>query len=336
MSTRMIVIGTGPIGGIIGGRLARAGHDIAFVDVDKEHVAAIRDNGLQVDVPDGAFNVRINILYPSEIQGKFDIGFIAVRSNYTPEALATVMPHLSDEGLLVSLQNGINPPLLEEKVGADRTIGVAIRMGSIRPAPGHVRTSTRGHLYLGHPHGKKTHQLERLNALLDSVIPSEISDNILGVLWSKLTYTCLGYFGSLADAALTTSCATDAERRVLVDFFAEVVSVGKAAGVRFIPLAEYDPLDFHPSQSFEKRLAAINEMAKGWNPADRKGPLRQLQKGIKTEVDYTLGHVVREGEKLRIPTPLCRTLLDMIHALENGKRKLSQGNYAELAASASA
>jgi 2-dehydropantoate 2-reductase len=226
--------------------------------------------------------------------------------------------------------------LLEEKVGADRTIGVAIRMGSIRPAPGHVRTSTRGHLYLGHPHGKKTHQLERLNALLDSVIPSEISDNILGVLWSKLTYTCLGYFGSLADAALTTSCATDAERRVLVDFFAEVVSVGKAAGVRFIPLAEYDPLDFHPSQSFEKRLAAINEMAKGWNPADRKGPLRQLQKGIKTEVDYTLGHVVREGEKLRIPTPLCRTLLDMIHALENGKRKLSQGNYAELAASASA
>ena len=77
-------------------------------------------------------------------------------------------------------------------------------------------------------------------------------------------------------------------------------------------------------------------MAKGWNPADRKGPLRQLQKGIKTEVDYTLGHVVREGEKLKIPTPLCRTLLDMIHALENGKRKLSQGNYAELAASASA
>lgn len=336
MSTRMIVIGTGPIGGIIGGRLARAGHDIAFVDIDKEHVAAIRENGLQVDVPDGAFNVRINILYPSEIQGKFDIGFIAVRSNYTPEALATVMPHLSDEGLLVSLQNGINPPLLEEKVGPDRTIGVAIRMGSIRPAPGHVRTSTRGHLYVGHLHGKKTRQLETLNALLDSVIPSEISDNILGVLWSKLTYTCLGYFGSLADAALTTSCATDAERRVLVDFFAEVVSVGKAAGVRFIPLAEYDPLDFHPSQSFEKRLAAINEMAKGWNPADRKGPLRQLQKGIKTEVDYTLGHVVREGEKLRIPTPLCRTLLDMIHALENGKRKLSQGNYAELAASASA
>ena len=333
MSARMIVIGTGPIGGIIGGRLARAGNDMTFVDVDKEHVAAIREKGLQVDVPDGPFNVKINIVYPSEIQGKFDIGFIAVRSNYTPEALATVLPHLSDDGLLVSLQNGINPPLLEEKVGPARTIGVAIRMGSLGRPPvtyGQPPAAT----YSGYLHGKKTPQLEKLNALLDSVIPSEISDNILGVLWSKLTYTCLGYFGSLADAALTTTCSGNADRQVLVEFFAEVVAVGKAAGARFIPLTEYNPLDFHPNNPFEKRLAAVNEMAKGWNRDDRKGPLRQLQKGIKTEVDYTLAHVVREGEKLKIPTPLCRKLLDMIHELESGRRKLSQQNYAELAAAA--
>jgi 2-dehydropantoate 2-reductase len=336
MSARMIVIGTGPIGGIIGGRLERAGHDITFVDIDKQHVAAIREKGLQVDVPDGPFNVKINIVFPNEIQGKFDIGFIAVRSNYTPDALVTIMPHLLDNGLLVSLQNGINPPLLKEKVGPDRTVGVAIRMGSRKLAPAHVHTATRGHLYVGHLHGRKTPQLEKLNALLDSVIPSEISDNILGVLWSKLTYTCLGYFGSLADAGLATSCTSDDARRVLVDFFAEVVTVGKAAGARFIPLAEYNPPDFHPSNRFEKRLAALNEMAKSWHVDDRKGPLQQIQKGIKTEVDYTLAHVVREGVQLKIPTPLCCKVLDMIHELETGKRKLSQQNYAELAASVEA
>src|SRR5919106_5421133 len=107
---RMVVIGTGPIGGIIGGRLGRAGNNVTFVDVDQEHVAAIRENGLQVDVPDGTFNVKIKIAFPNEIQGKFDIAFIAVRSNYTPDALATAMPHLTDNGLLVSLQNRINPP----------------------------------------------------------------------------------------------------------------------------------------------------------------------------------------------------------------------------------
>ena len=162
MHMRMIVIGTGPIGGIIGGRLARAGADITFVDIDKEHVSAIRDKGLQVDVPDGPFNVRIKIVYPNEIDGKFDTGCIAVRSNYTPDALNTVLPHLATDGLLVSMQNGINPPLLQEKVGADRTVGMAIRMGCRKVGPGHVQTDTRGHLYIGHLHGKTTPRLEDL------------------------------------------------------------------------------------------------------------------------------------------------------------------------------
>ena len=326
----MIVIGTGPIGGIIGGRLARAGHDMTFVDVDKEHVAAIREKGLQVDVPDGPFNVKIKTVFPEEIQGEYDIAFIAVRSNYTPDALDTVMPHLADNGLLVSLQNGINPPLLEQRVGPDRALGVAIRMGCQKIGPGHVQTATRGHLYVGHLHGRATPQLEKLAQLLNRVMETEISDNILGVLWSKLTYTCLGYYGSLADASLTTGCADEPNRRMLTDFFAEVVAVGTAASARFIPLAEYNPVDFHPSHPFEKRLAALNESAKSWKLDDRKGPLRQIQKGVKTEVDFTLAHVVREGERLRIPTPLCRSVLDMIHELESGKRRLGMQNYAEL------
>jgi 2-dehydropantoate 2-reductase len=330
----IIVIGTGPIGGIIGGRLARAGHEIMFVDVDKEHVEAIRARGLQVDVPDGAFNVKINIVFPQEIKGKFDIGFIAVRSNYTPDALATVLPALNNDGLLVSMQNGINPPLLQEKVGADRTVGIAIRMGCRRLAPGHVQTSTRGHLYIGHLHGRTTPQLSRLHKLLDPVVDTEISDNILGVLWSKLTYTCLGFFGSLADIALATSCAGDANRRLLVDFLAEVVAVGTAAGARFIRLTEYNPPDLHPSIPIERRLCVINEMAKSWKDDDRKGPLRQIQKGVPTEVDFTLGYVVRQGETMNLQVPLCGKVLTMIHELESGERQLGMANYSELHQSA--
>lgn len=327
---RSLIIGAGPIGGIIGGRLARAGSDVTMVDIDREHVMAIRENGLQVDVPDGAFNVRVPILYPDEIDGHYDTVFIAVRSNYTPDALATAMPHLAENGLLVSLQNGINPPLLEAKVGPERTIGVAIRMGCMRPAPGRVFTATRGHLYVGHLNGNTTAQLERVNALLDSVIPSEITDNILGVLWSKLTYTCLGYFGSLANASLTQTCSSPAGRAVLTEFFAEVVAVGTAAGARFIPLTEYNPTDFHPGKPFEQRLAAVNAMAKAWKSDDRKGPLRQLLRGVRTEVDYTLAHVVREGRRLKIATPLCEKILAMIHELETGQRKLDPKNYDEL------
>jgi 2-dehydropantoate 2-reductase len=330
MSERILVIGTGPIGGIIGGRLARAGHDLTFVDVDNEHVEAIRQNGLQVDVPDGPFNVKVTILFPEEVRDTYDTALIAVRSNYTPDALATALPHLSAGGTLVSMQNGINPPLLQDKVGPDRTVGMAIRMGCRKVGPGHVQTAIPGHLYIGHLHGRTTPRLENLAKMFNTVMETEISDNILGVLWSKLTYTCLGYYGSLADASLATSCAADAARHNLAEFFAEVVSVGTAAGARWIPLAEYNPPDFHPAKSPEKRFAALNEFAKSWKNEDRKGPLRQLQKGIKTEVDFTLAYVVREGEKRNIPTPVCSKVLTMIRELETGKRKLRMENYAEL------
>ena len=64
MSERIVVIGAGPIGGIIGGRLARAGANITFVDVDTDHIRAIRESGLHVDVPDGPFDVPIEIVVP--------------------------------------------------------------------------------------------------------------------------------------------------------------------------------------------------------------------------------------------------------------------------------
>ena len=303
---------------------------MTFDDVDKEHIEAIRQNGLQIDVPDGPFNVKIKILFPHEIQGKYDIGMIAVRSNYTPDALKTVLPHLADDGVLVSMQNGINPPLLEERVGPDRTVGMGIRMGSRKVAPGHLHTATRGHLYIGHLHGRTTPRLESLAKLFDTVMETEIADNILGVLWSKLTYTCLGYYGSLADESIMISCRDEMARRNLGEFFAEVVSVGTALGARWIRLAEYNPPDFHPSRAPADRLAAINEFAKSWKLEDRKGPLRQIQNGVRTEVDFTLGYVVREGEKQNISTPLCRKVLTMIHELEAGKRKLDSQNYTEL------
>jgi 2-dehydropantoate 2-reductase len=119
---------------------------------------------------------------------------------------------------------------------------------------------------------------------------------------------------------------------LLADFLAEVVAVGTAAGSRFIRLAEYNPPDLHPSIPIERRLAVINEMAKSWKDDDRKGPLRQIQKGVPTEVDFTLGYVVHQGERMNIPTPVCRKLLAMIHELEAGTRQLDVKNYAELQA----
>lgn len=43
MSDRILIRGAGAIGGTVGAFLKRAGHDVTFVDIVPEHVAAIRD-----------------------------------------------------------------------------------------------------------------------------------------------------------------------------------------------------------------------------------------------------------------------------------------------------
>jgi 2-dehydropantoate 2-reductase len=232
----------------------------------------------------------------------------------------------------VSLQNGINPPLLEEVVGPDHAIGTVVRMGCRLSGPGHVETHVRGQLYVGHLHGRTTPQLTSVRALLTSVIPTEITDNILGYLWSKLTFTSLGTFGALAGVSLKAIWQNERNRRLSVALMAELMEVGVSAGVRFKPLKEYDPSDFHPSWPLEARYSKFTELALNWEGDEPSGIAKALKSGLKkTEVDYTVGHVVREGEKRGIHTPICRTLVEMIHEIENGKRPLQLENYEELA-----
>lgn len=329
---RIIVMGAGPIGGIVGGRLARQGEDVTLADIDAEHVRAIREKGLYVEVPDGPFHVKAPILFPGEIEGKFDLGLIAVRSNYTKDALASVVPRLSPNAILVSLQNGMNPPLLEEAVGPDRAIGAVVRMRSTRPAPGHVRTVKRGRLYIGHLHGRMTEQLQRVHALFDAAIPTEMTDNIYGTLWSKLTYSCLGMFGALGEEPLKTVWSDEANRRLCIDFFGEMTQTATQAGARLEPLAEYHPMDFHPSRSYDARFFAFDRMVEGLGSYEGAETGHQIEPGGTSHVDYTIGHVVKEGDRLGVPTPICRAVARMAHEIEDGKRALRPDNYAELRA----
>jgi 2-dehydropantoate 2-reductase len=325
---RSILIGAGQVGGIIGGRLVRAGHDVTMCDVDLEHVEAIRENGLRVDLPNDSFTVKPRILLPSEVSGKFDLVMIAVRSEGTKAVLDAMANHLTDDAVVVSLQNGMNLPLVADRVGTDRAVGAVVRMRSIKIAPGHVRTYQNGYLYIGHIDGRRTAQLARLHALLDPVMPTKIADNMYGVMWSKLTFTSMRMLSWIADAKMPAIWQREANRRLFADFLSEIVKVGCAAGARFEKLAEYDPNDFRPQRPLEERMKAVEEMARGWKDEVETGG--GLKRGEKTEVDGIIGAVIREGERVGVPTPLARAALKVYLAVENRRREIGMQNYEEL------
>jgi 2-dehydropantoate 2-reductase len=324
----MILVGAGQVGGIIGGRLVRAGHELTFCDVDREHVEAVRTDGLRVDLPEESFRVRPKILFPREVSGKFDLVMMAVRSEGTEDVLNSMARHLNENASVVSLQNGMNFPLVADRVGADRAIGAVVRMRSIKVAPGHVRTQQNGYLYIGHIHGRRTAQLDALHDLLNPVIPTKIADNMYGVMWSKLTFTSMRMLSWIADAKMPVIWQSEGNRRLFARFITEIVKVGEAAAARFEKLAEYDPNDFHPNRSLEQRMSTVEEMARSWKEENETGG--GLKRGEKTEVDGIIGAVIREGKRLGIPTPLCQAALQVYGEVENRRRPIGMQNYQEL------
>jgi len=86
------------------------------------------------------------------------------------------------------------------------------------------------------------------------------------------------------------------------------------------------------SQPYEVRRSKFAEIALNWKSDKPSGIAKALKRGSKTEVDFTVGHVVQEGERLGIPTPMCRTLTKFIHEVENGKRLQQMENYEDLGA----
>ena len=281
--------------------------------------------GLRVDLPNDSFTVKPQILFPSEVSGKFDLVMIAVRSEGTKDVLDAMVKHITDDAVVVSLQNGMNLPLVADRVGADRAVGAVVRMRSIKIAPGHVRTYQNGYLYIGHIHGQRTAQLNALHAMLDPVMPTKIADNMYGVMWSKLTFTSMRMLSWIADAKMPAIWESEANRWLFAEFITEVVKVGEAAGARLEKLAEYDPNDFHPSRSPTERMVAVEEMARSWK--DEKETGGGLKRGERTEVDGIIGAVIREGERLGVATPLCRAALKVYVEVEN---RQTADRYAEL------
>src|SRR5689334_8639400 len=108
---RVTIVGAGAIGGLVGGYMTRAGHDVTLVDRSAEHVAAINRDGLFVDGIRGDMRLPARAITPDALKGPLEAVIIAVKSMDTEDAARLVIPHLGPDGFIVSFQNGLHEPV---------------------------------------------------------------------------------------------------------------------------------------------------------------------------------------------------------------------------------
>ncbi|HKK27821.1 MAG TPA: 2-dehydropantoate 2-reductase N-terminal domain-containing protein, partial [Gemmatimonadota bacterium] len=80
---RFLIWGAGAIGGTIGAFLSRAGHDVTFVDVDAEHVAAIGRDGLRITGPIEELTARAPAFVPDGVEGEWERVVLATKAHHT-------------------------------------------------------------------------------------------------------------------------------------------------------------------------------------------------------------------------------------------------------------
>lgn len=145
MRDEVLIWGAGAIGGILGAYWARAGHQVTMVDIVPEHVEACRTSGLKIEGPVEEFTQVVPCVTPDELTGTYGRIVLAVKAPATEEALKALLPHLDQDGYILSAQNGLNERTIADFAGPERTMGGLrkLRRGLDRAGPHSVRQSRR-------------------------------------------------------------------------------------------------------------------------------------------------------------------------------------------------
>ena len=103
---RTAIYGAGSLGTILGAFITRNGAQIDLVNRNKAHVAALKEKGACVK---GTleFTQKVTAITPDEMSGKYDVIFLMTKQLQNKEVVSFLKDYLEDDGVIVTLQNGI-------------------------------------------------------------------------------------------------------------------------------------------------------------------------------------------------------------------------------------
>lgn len=316
---KITVVGPGALGCLIGGFLAKTGEDVWFLDKHSERATKLRDDGIKIEGISGEHNVKVKATCESKETGTSDLVIICVKSYDTETAIKNIKSIISDDTLVLTLQNGLgNIEIIGEIVGQEKVIGGITSHGSTSLGDGHIRHAGRGETIIGRWYqassrkGVKKWQIPRrrleevASVLRKANFETKVSDNIKEIIWSKLIINV----GINALTAVTHLKNGDLlEHEWSKDIMRQaVLEATKVAKRRRISLTYSDPI---------KKVESVCS-----STADNlSSMLQDVLRKKKTEIDYINGAIVSEGESLEIPTPVNSILTNLVKAVESSYNK---------------
>jgi 2-dehydropantoate 2-reductase len=302
------ILGAGSLGCAIGGTLAAAGSDVTLIARSRQHVDAVNARGLVMRDADGGERI-VAVAAAGDAHGlsPADLVIVLVKSFDTQAAIEGYKHCVGDDTVVMSLQNGLgHEDALADSVGRERLLAGKSYVGGVLLAPGVVRAGVQGKLTLiGEPAGGISERVQRVAAEFERAgLKTMVSDDINGVIWDKLLVnTATGALSAITRLPYGPLYAVPELEATAVAAVAEAMAVARAKGVRL---------------SIDEPIDAWRRAGAGLGADFKASMLQSLEKGSVTEIDFINGAIVREGERLGVPTPVNRTLVACVKGIEKG------------------
>jgi len=295
---RVAVIGSGGVGGFVGGRLAKAGHEVAFL-ARGEHLRALQQHGLRVQSTDGDFDIpSVQATDRPEKLGPADLFLFSVKTYDTDAVAQSLKPSIRPGATLLTLQNGIdNHERIDAILGSGTALPGTIRLETTIAEPGVIAHTSQGHLInIGEVDvrsagsGSSSERVERLHgAMKEAGLNVRVPNDMRMALWDKFLFIVpFAGLTTLARAPIGEILASPELTAALAAALGEVAAVAKAEGVDF------------GADVVEKRIGWMRQL----HPEFKSSMQRDLERGKRLEVDSLPGAVVRLGQKHGIATPV--------------------------------
>jgi len=296
--THYVVYGAGAVGGVVGARLHRAGHEVTFV-ARGAHLARIRADGLALDTEEGRYAARAPATdTAADVSWADDtVVLLTVKAHQTGAALADLVAHAPTGTPVVCVQNGVaNEPATLRRFA--RTYAVTVMLPAEHLEPGLVVQGSHpvpGILDVGrYPSGVDA-RCESVAADLRSAgFESLVRPDIMAWKYRKLVTNAVG------DVSTVLPDEADGLKPLVR---AEAEAAIAAAGITMVG---------HETDR-ERRGDLLQSRP------DRRGPNslgQSLARGTSgLEVDFRAGEIVLLGRLHGVPTPANERVQRAAHLL---------------------
>lgn len=321
---RILVVGSGAMGSLIGAGLIEAGADVALLDRG-EQLSALRSNGLRLVDSKGRARQLIPVTVvedPTEVEPA-DFVIVAVKAHQIRHALDLITAALAGDAALVTMQNGIpwwyfqrytgpfagqelrsvdSDGALTRAIDPRRIIGCVAYPAAELLEPGLVHHIEGDRFPVGTLDGQPSPRCHEFSMLLERAgfrapVIRDLRAEVWLKAWGNLAFNPVS---ALTGMTMAEICGTPSTRRLIMRMMTEAEDIARRLGVSLrVPL--------------EKRLDGAKRVGH-----HRTSMLQDRDAGRPLEIDAILGSVIELGELVGARTDTLRAVFDLAKAIDPG------------------